>query len=85
MSKYVMLRKNDLRGILHPTMKGVGKFVSSSEQILRNVALHHLAHPDFAELDVFLGQHMLLTLEQHFNPKFNLDYFPTPKPNLNHE
>ncbi len=74
MSKYVMLRKNDLRGIiphiiLHPTMKGVGKFVSSSEQILRNVALHHLAHPDSAELDVFLGQHMLLTLEQHFNPK----------------
>ncbi len=50
-------------------MKGVGKFVSSSEQILRNVALHHLAHPDSAELDVFLGQHMLLTLEQHFNPK----------------
>ncbi len=25
--------------------------------------------PDFAELDVFLGQHILLTLEQHFNPK----------------
>ncbi len=24
---------------------------------------------DFAELDVFLGQHILLTLEQHFNPK----------------
>ncbi len=28
-----------------------------------------VAHPDFAELDVFLGQHILLTLEQHFNPK----------------
>ncbi len=27
------------------------------------------ARPDFAELDVFLGQHILLTLEQHFNPK----------------
>ncbi len=27
------------------------------------------ARPDFAELDVFLGQHVLLTLEQHFNPK----------------
>ncbi len=26
------------------------------------------ARPDFAELDVFLGQHILLTLEQHFNP-----------------
>ncbi len=25
--------------------------------------------PDFSELDVFLGQHILLTLEQHFNPK----------------
>ncbi len=29
----------------------------------------HEALPDFAELDVFLGQHILLTLEQHFNPK----------------
>ncbi len=28
-----------------------------------------VALPDFAELDVFLGQHILLTLEQHFNPK----------------
>ncbi len=27
------------------------------------------ARPDFAELDVFLIQHILLTLEQHFNPK----------------
>ncbi len=27
------------------------------------------ARPDIAELDVFLGQHNLLTLEQHFNPK----------------
>ncbi len=26
------------------------------------------SRPDFAELDVFLGQHILLTLE-HFNPK----------------
>ncbi len=25
--------------------------------------------PNFAELDVFLGQHILLTLKQHFNPK----------------
>ncbi len=23
--------------------------------------------PDFAELDLFLGQHILLTLGQHFN------------------
>ncbi len=30
---------------------------------------HSNARPDFAELDVFLGQHILLTLEQHFNPK----------------
>ncbi len=28
-----------------------------------------LARPDFTELDVFLGQHILLTLEQHFNSK----------------
>ncbi len=28
-----------------------------------------MARPDIAELDVFLGQHILLTLEQHFNPK----------------
>ncbi len=28
-----------------------------------------VAHPDIAALDVFLGQHILLTLEQHFNPK----------------
>ncbi len=27
------------------------------------------ARPDFAELDVFLGQHIFMTLEQHFNPK----------------
>ncbi len=27
------------------------------------------ARPDFAELDVFLGQHILLTLEQPFNLK----------------
>ncbi len=30
------------------------------------------ARPDFAELDVFWGQHILLTLEQHFNPNPNL-------------
>ncbi len=30
---------------------------------------HTHAHPDFAELDVSLGQHILLTLEQHFNSK----------------
>ncbi len=29
----------------------------------------YAARPGFAELDVFLGQHILLTLEQHFNPK----------------
>ncbi len=29
----------------------------------------YIARPDFAELDVFLGQQILLTLEQHFNPK----------------
>ncbi len=29
--------------------------------------LSAFASPDFAELDVFLGQHLLLTLEQHFN------------------
>ncbi len=40
------------------------------------------ARPDFAELDVSLGQHILLTLEQQ---KLNLGHFPTPKPNLNHE
>ncbi len=28
-----------------------------------------VARPDFAELEVFLGQHILLTLEQHLNPK----------------
>ncbi len=28
-----------------------------------------VARPDIAELDVFLGQHILLTLEQHLNPK----------------
>lgn len=27
------------------------------------------ACPDFAELDVLLGQHIVLTLEQHFKPK----------------
>ncbi len=27
------------------------------------------ARPDFAELDVFLDQHILLSLEQHFNQK----------------
>ncbi len=27
------------------------------------------ARPDIAKLDVFLGQHILLTLEQPFNPK----------------
>ncbi len=27
------------------------------------------ARPDFAELDVFFGQNILLTLEQHFNQK----------------
>ncbi len=40
----------------------------------------------FAELDVVLVQHKLLTLEQHFNlQKLYLDHFPTPKPNLTHE
>ncbi len=28
-----------------------------------------IARTDFAELYVFLGQNILLTLEQHFNPK----------------
>ncbi len=27
------------------------------------------ARPDFAEIEVFLGQHILLTLKQHFNKK----------------
>ncbi len=31
--------------------------------------LGNYARPDFAELDVFLGQHILLTLGQHFYPK----------------
>ncbi len=31
--------------------------------------LRWAARPDFAELDVSLGQHILLTLEQHFNSK----------------
>ncbi len=29
------------------------------------------ALPDFIELDVFLGQHILLTLEQHFSPNIS--------------
>ncbi len=33
------------------------------------VYIIYVARPDFAELDVFLGQHILLTLEQHLNPK----------------
>ncbi len=33
-----------------------------------SLARSHKARPDFAELDVFLGQHILLTLG-HFNPK----------------
>ncbi len=27
-----------------------------------------VARPDFAELDVFLSQHILLTMELNFNP-----------------
>jgi len=29
----------------------------------------YVARPDFAELGVFPGQHILLTLEQHLNKK----------------
>ncbi len=36
---------------------------------LNNIVIFLLARPDFAELDVFLSQHIFLTLEQHFNPK----------------
>ncbi len=39
------------------------------------------ARPDFAELDVFLGQLILFfILIQKC-----LDHIPTPRPNLNHE
>ncbi len=34
------------------------------------------AGPDFAELDEFLGQHILLTLEEHFNSKIESWLFP---------
>ncbi len=59
---------------------------NAPEQTLLWTQVHFLfkqcgARPDFAELDVFLGQHILYFLIQ----KFNLDYFPTPKPNLTHE
>ncbi len=42
------------------------------------------AHPDFAELDVFLGQHSW-PWNNILIQKCNLDHFPTAKPNLNHE
>ncbi len=38
------------------------------------------ARPDFAELDVFLGQWDNILIQ-----KCNLDHFPTPKPKLNRE
>ncbi len=44
-----------------------------------------IARPDIAELDVFLGQHILLTLEHILIQKYNLNHIPTPKPNLTHE
>ncbi len=39
----------------------------AAQECLRRTHAH--ARPDFAVLDVFLVQHKLLTLEQHFNPK----------------
>ncbi len=33
-------------------------------------------------LDVFLGQHILLTLNNILIQKYNLNHIPTPKPNL---
>ncbi len=39
--------------------------------LLRSWTWEHFscAHHDIAELDVFLGQHIMLTLEQHYNSK----------------
>ncbi len=34
-----------------------------------NMKLNFTNNTLFAELDVFLGQHILLTMEQYFNPK----------------
>ncbi len=50
------------------------KFLYGSSAVLQWLfgvikVLYSTARPDIAELDVFLGQHILLTLEQHFNPK----------------
>ncbi len=41
----------------------------SSTPLFTSEGMSSWARPDFAELDVFLVQHILLTLEQHFNPK----------------
>ncbi len=44
-------------------------FAKPWKQVFSHLQVTWHTRPDFAELDVFLGQHILLTLEQHFNPK----------------
>ncbi len=39
------------------------------ELFSKNPQVYCIVCPDFAELDVFLGQHIVLSLEQHLNPK----------------
>ncbi len=46
----------------------------------------YIARPDFAELDVFLGQQIYCwPWNNILIQNCNLDHFPTPKPNLNYE
>jgi len=40
-----------------------------SINLTKALSIHPSECPDFAELDVLLGQHILLTLEQHFKQK----------------
>ncbi len=53
---------NVIKGGLIITVFGALKHIFSSQYVTP------IARPDFAKLDVFLGQHIFLTLEQHFNP-----------------
>ncbi len=70
MSSWQYLLSTEAKGqSAEQTMKHRAEISEAPTHIHWHTRASQVARPDFTELDVFLGQHILLTLGQHFNPK----------------
>ncbi len=70
MSSWQHLLSTEAKGqSAEQTMKHRAEIPEAPTHIHWHTRASQVARPDFTELDVFLGQHILLTLGQHFNSK----------------